>query len=425
MSRRKLVVLLLGICTICTALLVPMIGKPGSPNTISGGLPSEEQPLTVDNGSEDVATVRIAVSMSETEFQYWQKSEENFESRFPQIRVDLANIPGPDAYAKWKEAAHGGEPFDIMLLDNNRVREFAVQGYLLPADDIYTGDSLADQLEALTDTLKWNGSMWGVALDINPMLIVWQTELLKQAGMNEPPENWESFVKGYNGLQAASPKVEPVSLAMSDPRQMLAWLGMFDSNAEDAANLHPMNAEMKEQLRFLGPFSRPQTEQGAESGKNTVPDKLKSGELLSAVMPWSEYRSMMLSNNGSVSAGPQRSPLSWIGGRSFVLSAQSLWPDQARLWINEMVIKGSQLDRYETFGRLPARKSAYAGEFESDSMAKKPPYWVLSLFKSKVFIPDPSWSERWERWTSLWKTDDRQPFEALDMEKMIENWNGS
>ena len=50
---------------------------------------------------------------------------------------------------------HGRQPSKsailsiLCYLDNNRVREFAVRGYLLPADGIFTGDSLADQLEAL------------------------------------------------------------------------------------------------------------------------------------------------------------------------------------------------------------------------------------------------------------------------------------
>jgi len=424
-SRRKQVVLLLGICTICAALLVPMLGKPGTAKTVSGGLPSEQQPLTIDNGSEDVATIRIAVSMSVEEFKYWQAGSEQFEARFPQIKVALTNFPGTDAYAKWKDTAHSGEPYDILLLDSNRVREFAVQGYLLPADDIFTGDSLADQLEALTDVLKWNGSMWGVPLDCDPMLVVWQNELLKQAGLNEPPDKWDSYVKAFTALQAALPAVEPVHLEWSDPRQVLAWLGLFKPNADTAANLQPFNNEMKDQLRFLETFSKSVMGQEDREESGNVPGKFQSGKLLSAVMPWSEYRSMTLSGSGGISVGRHSIPLSWTGGRSFVLSAQSLRPEQARLWMNEMVIKGSYLDRYEKFGLLPVRKSVYAGEFETDNIGRKPPYWVLGLFKNKAFVPDPAWSERWESWASLWNAAAQRRGRELDMEQIIQEWNGT
>ncbi|GGD71163.1 hypothetical protein GCM10010911_31310 [Paenibacillus nasutitermitis] len=415
--------LLLGICTICAALLVPMLGKTGTSKTVSGGLPSEQQPLTIDNGSEDVATIRIAVSMNEEEFDYWQTGNEQFEARFPQIKVAWTNFPEPDAYAKWKDTAHSGEPFDILLLDSNRVREFAVQGYLLPADDIFTGDSLADQLEALTDLLKWNGSMWGVPLDCDPMLVIWQNELLKQAGLSEPPERWTSFVKGFATLQAASPAVGPVNLELSDPRQVVAWLGLFKPNAQTAANLQPLNNEMKDQLLFLDMFSKTLTEEGRVKGDSAAA-KFQSGKLLSAVMPWSEYRTMILSGKGDFSVA-RHSPLSWTGGRSFALSAQSLWPEQARLWMNEMVIKGSNLDRYEKFGMLPVRKSVYGVEFESDNLESKPPYWVLGLFKNKAFMPDPAWSGRWEKWNSLWNAAAQQPAQELDMERIIRDWNGS
>ena len=135
MSRRKYILLLLGAFAACAALLVPMLADPRSNDMEPGGLFGEQQQPSDDTDLEDFSTIRVSVSMSETEFQYWQSLNEQFQSRHPQLKVLLSNAGGDFAPEKWK-SEQSNEPYDIMLLDNNQVRAFAVQGYLLPADEL-------------------------------------------------------------------------------------------------------------------------------------------------------------------------------------------------------------------------------------------------------------------------------------------------
>ncbi|QYR20104.1 extracellular solute-binding protein [Paenibacillus sp. sptzw28] len=420
MSRRKYVLMLIGVFLICSALLVPMIGKPGSSATTWGGVASVKKPPLIDPNNEAAATIRIAVSMSEAEYHYWLESNEMFEMKHPAVKVVIVNFPENAAYEAWKTAAQSGEPFDVMLLYNNRVGEFAVQGYLLPADEIYTGDMLSDQLEALTNTLKWNGSLWGVPVDSNPMLIVWQSELLKRSGLNKPPDTWEDYIRGYNALQSALPSVMPINILLSDPRQITAWLGAFSGRGE-AAKLPPLNAKAKQQIRFLAEHRGKLAEPNSQEQTAEVLSRLRAGELMSAVMPWTVYRSNV--DDSVTIATPSKLPLAWLGGRSFVLSAQSERLEQARLWISQMTSVDGQVRRYQTIGTLPARKSAYAGEFETAAITSRPPYWALGLFKGQALAADPYWTASWDRWAKLWGSVKADAFTSETAEELIGQWN--
>ena len=83
MSRRRYVLLLLGVFTICAALLVPLLGKPGLTVIPFDGPPSAQLPQVVDGSEKNTAIIRIAVSMQEAEYQYWTASNEKFEHQSP------------------------------------------------------------------------------------------------------------------------------------------------------------------------------------------------------------------------------------------------------------------------------------------------------------------------------------------------------
>ncbi len=425
MSRRKYVLLLLGVFTICAALLVPLLGKPGLTVIPFDGPPSAQLPQVVDGSEKNTAIIRIAVSMQEAEYQYWTASNEKFEINHPSIKIEMTNFPIASAYDSWKEASQIGDPFDIMLLDNNRVREFAGRGYLLPADGIFTGDSLADQLEALTDLLKWNGSLWGVPLDSDPMLVVWQRELLKSAALNTPPKDWSNFKAVMNTLHASNPNLEWLNILPADSSQIIAWLGAFKQDSESAVNLLPFNETTKQQLRFAADNAKFISDLDPFLKKTELMQKFESGTLLSSVMPWSVYQSISDEQRKQIMVGNQTGPIGWSGGRSFVLSSQLEDLDSARLWINEMTSAGKQLDRYSRFMRLPARVSAYSKEFEMNEISKSPPHWLIGLLKSQSLLPDPLWAERWNKWTSLWSGhQDWHSFTAEQANTIIEQWNG-
>ncbi|MFC4808268.1 extracellular solute-binding protein [Paenibacillus sp. GCM10023250] len=427
MSRRKVVILLLSVFTICSALLVSTSGKPGSPIAPSGGgTPSSQLPQVANGDDQEPITLSIAVSMDETEFQYWIKSNERYLQTHPRVTVNLTNIRDEDPDAARKKASEAGEPFDIMLLDNDRVREFAMRGELLPVDEIVTGDFAADQLEALTDMVKWNGSLWGVPVDSNPLLNIWSKQLLKDGGAAGPPKDLAAFKALAAALAASKPGISPFNLNSADARDVSAWLGLFQADAKPAAELSPFTAAQQEQLRYAAEHGKELTRYDPLLQGSELIRAIRENKLLSAVIPWTVYFRLSDAERALLSIGSANGPVVRSNGRSFVLTAETDKPADVREWIRAMTESAAQLARYRAFGRLPARVSVMTGEFGFNEVAVRPPHFLVPMLQAAAAAPDPPWRERWERWAALCASlgGNARPFTAEAAERMIAEWNG-
>ncbi|RAP76674.1 ABC transporter substrate-binding protein [Paenibacillus montanisoli] len=402
MLRRKEAMLLLSVFTICAALLVPIFGKPDSTLMPSDdGNPSKSSPEVVDGDDQDRKTLSIAVSMSETEYQYWQLENEHFHLIHPEINIVMTNIHDEDADTARKKASQAGEPFDLMLLDNDRVREFAVQGFLLPVDEIISGDTAADQLEALTSYVKWNGSLWGVPLDCDPLLVVWQKNLLKASGLIAPPKDLNALKAAIETLQTANPQLTPFNINTADPKEMAAWIGMFKENSDPAANLSPLTVTQKEQLLFAAEHAAGLYRLAPVQERNQLLGAFGAEKLMSAIIPWSMYQSLTDDERNLLSVGGADGPVVSSNGRSFVVSAETERLEEAKAYITEMDSSNAQLNRYRTLKRVPARISAMTNEFEYYDIKERPPHFLVNMLSLASVTPDPAWRERWERWSKL------------------------
>lgn len=419
MPRRKLMLFILALFTICGVLLVQMLGKTGSMVTTSEGVPDHYQPLGYEGAYDTVTPIRVAVSMDEREFEYWEQFNEKFEQEYPDLKVELLNFSKDEAYAAWFKSSQLGEAIDIILMDNRMVREFAVQGFLLPADELLARDTLGDQLKALTDPLYWNGSIWGVPADSDPVVIAWNREMLNIVGQ-KPPATWEGFHALFTELKKSNPSLEAVNIRPGEAEQMVAWLGAFNGSIAEAANLSLFNDAMKQQIRY--------TLQGASSldpGSQMYEliEKFRSGNLLSAVMLWSQYKELSGEGLSAMNVVPGVSSFSWDGGRSFVIASHTKQLQRARQWIRIVTASSRQLDRYTATGKLPTGNSVYTKEYVSNPAVVRPPQWIVQPLQQPVFQPDPSWSERWLKWKRLWSTPVLELSEAEQAEYIITEWN--
>nr|WP_281423099.1 extracellular solute-binding protein [Paenibacillus oenotherae] len=359
--------------------------------------------------------------MDKSEFQYWVEVNDRIGEEYPDLQVTMTNFNEDEANDAWVKSSQIGEAFDIILLDNHLVREFAVQGYLLPADDIYARDSLEDQLKALTDPLRWNGSIWGIPADSDPMIIAWSRELLRDT-LQEPPATWESFIDLVNELRLSNPSLKGVNVLPNDAKQMTGWLGSFKGSIEAAANLSNFNDAMKHQIQYT------LTEASTLDPENQMYElirEVKNGNIFSVVMPWSQYKRISREEPHLLSVGFATAPIAWNGGRSFVVTSESSQLQRARQWINMMTSSSRQMERYTEIGKLPARNSVYAKQYASEPIVSRPPNWMVEPLQKPVYIPDPRWSERWNSWVNLWHSPKLALTELEQAEYIIREWNGA
>ncbi|SDM80604.1 ABC transporter substrate-binding protein [Sediminibacillus halophilus] len=120
---------------------------------------------------------------------------EMFEEKYPDIDVTMEYYSWDSYWQKLAtEAAGGGAP-DVMQMDGSRLMEYVNKGQLmdLAETDIDTS-GIPDNTVELG---KVDGTLYGLTTSVNAQLLISNPEILEQAGVSIPEENytWEEFAE--------------------------------------------------------------------------------------------------------------------------------------------------------------------------------------------------------------------------------------
>jgi len=113
---------------------------------------------------------------------YSQQTFRNYESR---------------VYTRLQQSTSSAEPApDILKLNNTWLPKF--QEYLEPLpQSVMTSQDYTDSFypTALEDFTGTDGQIYAIPWGIDGLMIIYNKQLLSQAGYNEPPEDWDSFME--------------------------------------------------------------------------------------------------------------------------------------------------------------------------------------------------------------------------------------
>ncbi|MFF2094353.1 extracellular solute-binding protein [Paenibacillus sp. NPDC058174] len=421
MSTRKYLLVIAGAALLSVFLFVPDVNR-GVPSAVTD--PKGESDMTPEvreYAEEDPESIVVTVSMNPEEYERLRVENNRFMMKYPNINVELTNIEQESvAHDVWVEQLQLGEAPDVMLMNSGWVQELAVKGYLLPTDSLGTGtgDPAPDQPVRLRAPLLWNSYLWGVPLDTNPSIIVWNKSMLAAASLKDPPKDWDSFKELAGQVKAADPTAGTVALYPGGLNQLLYWLDAWVPNSQaDAAYLRGANEGRNDRLRWLGMTENP----GGLfrlSNKLTLGSELESFHLLSAVVSWSEYRALPQAQQNKLVIDHNEPKHVWMDSRSYVVSSGTSVSESAFAWVAEMTSANVQEQNYKRFGRLPAINSLYERNSFTSSVSETPPYWWLPLLNEDPIgkPPDPEWPERKAGWEALWR---QYAIGAIDMEAFI------
>ncbi|MFC5703616.1 ABC transporter substrate-binding protein [Cohnella faecalis] len=410
MTRRKfaLLFLLLGFMTL---VLAPWATAPSAivlPRTEpDNGTVVSAAP----NLNNDPVRIRVSVGLDEQEFDQLQEQNAGWSTRHPDIQVELSRVEPEDAYRAFKESSRLGEAADVMLLQNEWVREYAASGYLLTADAAFVGEALAEQFDALTASLKWNGYIWGVPRDFDPYVLVWNREALRKVLGDEATV--PLTLQQWTALTAkASESGEGISwLAISnrDPFAILSWLesatGIRTDSVWENKNGPWSSEPWATALSLLN-----HAKEGIAFGQDAsfVERQLLEEKALIGLLPNSEAVKLTERDLTSRSSGVKlivdrsrwKLPFVWPRGRSYVVSSGTEAEDAARQWIVGMTGTENQLLNEKQFAKLPVYRSLFRtgtslhGLLPEDSANSFP-------YQAPV-MNGPELPERLDRLSELW-----------------------
>jgi len=157
------------------------------------------------NNSKSVKNEVVTVKFSYPPFGYdskkedafWKKYIAEFEKQNPNIKIEqtVESWDNDGVFTKWQAALDSGDTPDIGYASPSNVIGYAVKGKLAPVTDVVNelgGDS------AFSPPMKYfkTGGQWYAVPNCDAAVVLaYRKDLLKAAGFENPPKNWDELIK--------------------------------------------------------------------------------------------------------------------------------------------------------------------------------------------------------------------------------------
>lgn len=141
------------------------------------------------------AEVRLAGwSSSDQEKELFESVLADMQSALPEIKLNYQIIPS-DYATKIQTDIAAGSVADVFYVDSMVAPDFMVNGALLELDSYMAADGVntGDFYPGLIQAFQLNGKTYGLPKDWSSLAMVYDTQALTDAGIANPPTNWDEL----------------------------------------------------------------------------------------------------------------------------------------------------------------------------------------------------------------------------------------
>lgn len=126
---------------------------------------------------------------------YMGRLVDQFNATYPNITVTMSTIPGGEYGVQLATAAASGTLPDVAVMWADQIATWAFRNVFRPMDDLVAqlGLSPEDFPEAVWSAGEVAGRRYAVPLDIHPMTLFYNEDMLREAGFDAPPRTREEF----------------------------------------------------------------------------------------------------------------------------------------------------------------------------------------------------------------------------------------
>jgi ABC-type glycerol-3-phosphate transport system substrate-binding protein len=158
--------------------------------------PSAPSAPSAENGAEPAQegqTITVGMEAGSPHEAFYQEVAADFTSETG-IEVEILGVPHDNMHQQFlSDAISGGGAYDVLMVDQPWVAEFAENGYLAPLDDSVTDEDRGDFVDGTLDTVTYDGQLYGLPFLVHNLVTYYRPSLLEAAGIDGPPTTWEEY----------------------------------------------------------------------------------------------------------------------------------------------------------------------------------------------------------------------------------------
>ncbi|HID86559.1 MAG TPA: extracellular solute-binding protein [Anaerolineae bacterium] len=348
-----------------------------------------------------------------------------FEEKHPNIKVEAQAVPYDVFRRKLLTAIAGGTAPDVIRSDIIWVPELAEMGALVALDELMPDfDEYKDKVfPGPLSTNYWKGHYYGLPLDTNTRILMWNKEMYEAAGISEPPKTIDEFLEACKKIKALGEDKYCFADGGTYGWAVLPWIWSFGGDITDpdlttaTGYINGPNTmaayEFLKELLDEGYLHPGILGGGVDTAGGYARDEIANllegpwmPAIFEAQFPEKEihWSLMPVGKGGSISV---------VGGEDIVMFQQSKHKEEAAEFIRFMLSPEVQLTMAEV-GQVPVRADI------TDEAIEKQPYFALffeQLKTAKARLPHPNWPKIEDLLTSTGQAilrGEKSAQEALD-----------
>ncbi|MEU2227949.1 extracellular solute-binding protein [Streptomyces sp. NPDC018347] len=178
-------------------------------------------------GSADVTLRLVAADYGDTAAnsskKYWDALVKEYESRNPEVKVEVSVYSWNDVDRKVKEMVDAGDAPDMAQI--GAYADYAAEGKLYPVSDLLSIRTQADFLSQLSDAGQWRHTQYGIPFAASTRVLFYNKTLFAKAGIT-PPTTWDELAADAAALKDKGVKY-PVALPLGPEEaqaETMQWL---------------------------------------------------------------------------------------------------------------------------------------------------------------------------------------------------------
>lgn len=389
--------IIFGLTTVLASCSSTTQETPANTNTTPSNESSNDQAKDEGKSPEPV-TIEFWHTYSDTEEVIFNEQVlPLFQSQYPHITVNATRMPYEGLKQQVIAGVAGDAAPDLMRMDIIWVPEFAKLGALTALDDKEGFAELKDQLfPGPLATNFYNGQHYGLPLNTNTKVAIYNKALLAEAGLSEPPKTFDELVAAAKTLKAKD--IFGIGIGGTGPWTTLPYFWTLGGSVTDEAftrasgylNSPESVAALEKILELNQAGLLAPTILGGEPG---TWDGVKEKYLMIDDGPW--FYSILgedalkLTVPALLPSGAGGS-VSVVGGEDLVIFSNSKHPEEAWTFMQFLMTEEPQTIMAQT-GMIPTNMKAA----NSDKVLAVPfikPY-IEQLRTAKPRTPHPNWGK--------------------------------
>ncbi|MFC0672918.1 sugar ABC transporter substrate-binding protein [Brachybacterium hainanense] len=193
-----------------------------------GSAPASAEPI-----AEGPATGSLTVWAMGAEGEKLPELLAGFQEQNPDVTVEVTPVPWDSAHDKFTSAIAAGTAPDVAQVGSTWMAEFVGLGALEPTpeeisvDDFFTG---------ALDSVTVGDTVYGVPWYVETRVVFYRKDLAEQAGITEPPADWEGLLALARALQEKAGATWGISLQPGGTGSWQSVMPLIWSNGGDVVD---------------------------------------------------------------------------------------------------------------------------------------------------------------------------------------------